>query len=89
METGRDDFSNQFRAWLAEFNPEVDPADISDQENLFDAGVLDSFSVVSVVMFVEKFRGSELNLEEASIEAFSSLNQIYESFIAVPADGHI
>ncbi len=89
MEAGRDDFANQFRAWLAEFNPDVDPAGLADGENLFDAGVLDSFSVVSVVMFVEKFRGSELDLEAASIESFSSLDQIYETFIAVPADGHI
>lgn len=89
MEAGRDDFSNQFRTWLAEFNPEVDPAALSSGDNLFDTGVLDSFSVVSVVMFVEKFRGSELNLEEASIESFSSLDRIYETFIAVPADGHI
>ena len=89
MDAGRDHFSNQFRTWLAEFNPDADPAGLSPEENLFDAGVLDSFSVVSVVMFVEKFRGSELNLEEASIESFSSLDRIYETFIAVPAEGHI
>lgn len=87
METGRDAFSTQFRAWLAEFNPDVDPATLTDEENLFDAGVLDSFSVVSVVMFVEQFRGSELHLEDASIESFSSLDRIYDTFIAVPADG--
>lgn len=81
MSVDCDTFSKAFRAWAGEFKPDVDSGRLTDEENLFDAGVLDSFTVVSVVMFVEEFRGAELELESTGIESFSSINRIYAEFI--------
>lgn len=82
-QVGREEFVREFGAWVKELNPDIDPSELRADENLFDAGVLDSFSVLRVIMFVEQLRGAEVDLEEANIESFSSLDRIYETFIAV------
>ncbi|MFD4372967.1 phosphopantetheine-binding protein [Streptomyces sp. NPDC058486] len=78
----RDTFDQEFRAFLSTFDLDVDPATVTADDNLFDQGVLDSFSVLKVIVLVERLRGEPVDLENAGIESFASISTIYESFLA-------
>ncbi|MEU9294621.1 phosphopantetheine-binding protein [Streptomyces sp. NPDC048266] len=78
----RDAFDTEFRTFLSTFELDVDLATVTADDNLFDQGVLDSFSVLRVIVLVERLRGEPVDLEHAGIESFASISTIYESFIA-------
>ncbi|MFF1508216.1 phosphopantetheine-binding protein [Streptomyces sp. NPDC058326] len=77
----RDAFDTEFRSFLSTFELDVDLATVTAEDNLFDQGVLDSFSVLRVIALVERLRGEPVDLEHAGIESFASISTIYESFI--------
>jgi acyl carrier protein len=76
-----DDFTREFVSFVGEMNQDVDPHAIKPDDNLFDTGVLDSLSVARVIVFIEKLRGSDINLDHAGIESFSSIESMYARFI--------
>ncbi|APE24952.1 MULTISPECIES: phosphopantetheine-binding protein [Streptomyces] len=78
----RDTFDQEFRTFLSTFELDVDLTTVTADDNLFDQGVLDSFSVLKVIVLVERLRGEPVDLENAGIESFASISTIYESFIA-------
>ncbi|WP_306326522.1 phosphopantetheine-binding protein [Streptomyces venezuelae] len=78
----RDTFDQEFRTFLSTFELDVDLTTVTADDNLFDQGVLDSFSVLKVIVLVERLRGEPVDLEHAGIESFASISTIYESFLA-------
>jgi acyl carrier protein len=84
----RERFVIEFRGFVEGLGRDRSAAGIGVADNLFDAGVLDSFTVVKVIVFIEELTGSPVDLEEASIESFSTMESIFTNFVAgrdVPA----
>ena len=48
----------------------------SDDENLFEAGVLDSFGVVEFLTYIEESFEMELEAEDVTLENFSTVGAI-------------
>jgi acyl carrier protein len=71
----QDDVISVLRDFLAAEKPEETSA-AGDEDNLFDAGVLDSFQLVSLVAFIEDEFGCALDFGELTEENLASLSAI-------------
>jgi acyl carrier protein len=54
----------------------VDLADIDDNTELFSSGLVDSFAMVDLLVFLEKHTGAKLGPEDISLENFDSVERI-------------
>lgn len=54
----------------------LDVSDLSDQTPLFSTGLLDSFSMVEIVTFVETRIGSKIRFVDLTLENFDSISRI-------------
>ena len=63
------------REFIAQEKPEEAKA-VGDDENLFDAGVIDSFQLVMLVTFIQGEFALDFDFDELSEENFSSLSSM-------------
>ncbi|SFP27818.1 Phosphopantetheine attachment site [Amycolatopsis arida] len=77
----RAEFERRFKKFVGELKPGFDTDSIAPGDNLFDLGALDSLSMTRVVIFLEDLLGAEIDLETATIDAFSSIDVMYSRFI--------
>ena len=74
-----DDITGRLRQFiLSEFLPGETPANLRDDTPLRTSGVLDSMATLSLVGFVEKEFGIELEAYETGIETFDTIAAIAE-----------
>ena len=62
-------------AFLAQ-NFSLEPSEIGDRDPLFSSGILDSFSMVQLVMFVEETAGLRLNPDDVTLDHFDTIESI-------------
>jgi acyl carrier protein len=72
---GQDDVIRALRGFFSAEKPEEASA-VGDEDNLFDAGVLDSLQLVSLVVFIESEFGCALDFDELTEENLTSLTAI-------------
>lgn len=80
--------TNEIRESLVAFLAQsfsLEPGEISDHDPLFSSGVLDSFSMVQLVMFVEETAGLRLNPEDVTLDHFDTIESILE-FLQAASD---
>lgn len=61
---------------LQEFLPDEDPEDLEDDTELMALGILDSVSVMQMVVYLEEAFGVTFEASEVGIEHMNSLNDI-------------
>lgn len=54
----------------------IDTSDVSRTSPLFSSGVMDSFSLVSLITFVEEQSGIKVNPMDVNLDNFDSIDQI-------------
>jgi len=59
----------------------LDTTEIDDQTLLFSSNVLDSFSLVDLMMFIEKEAGIKIEPSEVTLDNFDSMERIF-NFVA-------
>lgn len=77
----RREFDTAFADFAAQDGRGRSMEGVGPGDNLFDAGVLDSFSVVRLIAFLERITGKSIDLDGASIESFASSNLIFQTFV--------
>ena len=78
----RSEFDAEFAAFVGKLDNGRGRSGIGGDENLFDAGVLDSFSVIKLIALIERLVGQPIDLEQATIETFATTNLIYDTFVS-------
>jgi acyl carrier protein len=74
-----DDLKKTIRDYVVkEYVEEGDDRDITDTTPLISGGIVDSFSMVSLKLFLEKKCGIRIPDDEATPDAFDSVNRIAE-----------
>jgi acyl carrier protein len=63
----------------AELAPEVDAADLRDDDSLLDSGILDSFGIMTLLSFIEQEYGVEVPAEDIEPENFESVTAIAQT----------
>ncbi len=54
----------------------VDVSKVDDDSELFSSGLIDSFAMVDLLVFLEKQTGSKLGPEHITVENFDSVSRI-------------
>ncbi|PRY30503.1 hypothetical protein [Pseudosporangium ferrugineum] len=78
----RSQFISAFEEFVAGIGPDRSITALQPGDNLFDAGVLDSFTVVRVIVFLEELLGRPVDLDDAGIDSFATMDSIYGTFVA-------
>lgn len=74
-----DDLKKTIRDYvIKEYIEEGDDREITDATPLISGGIVDSFSMVSLKLFLEKRCGVRIPDEEATPDAFDTVNSIAE-----------
>jgi acyl carrier protein len=77
----REAFYQDLRAFIATANAgagqEPEPCFAGPDDNLFDEGLINSFTVVQLMVHLEQVTGSRLNPAGFDIESFSTLRKLY------------
>jgi acyl carrier protein len=60
---------------------------VSDETNLFDAGMLDSLQLIEFIVALEKFTGTEIAVEEMSVRSFRTMTSIWEKVVMPMLNG--
>ena len=58
----------------------VDARSVDSKFNLWEGGLLDSVSIVDLVVVIERSTGTTIDLEDSEIETFYSIAAITEAF---------
>lgn len=78
----RDTFHGKVRDFLASLQEDDDArvaaARVGADDNLFDLGIVTSFSIIRMIVFVEELTGCSIDISEHDIERFYTLNGVYE-----------
>jgi acyl carrier protein len=69
-------FINRARAFFYEVAG-VDSASLDADANLIESGILDSLLLIGFLAFIEKLRGSQLDITRENLPAISSLRGAY------------
>jgi acyl carrier protein len=49
--------------------------------NLWDEGLVDSFAMVELVIFLEDYLGCEIELAASNVRMFHTIQRIYDAFV--------
>jgi aryl carrier-like protein len=69
-------FINRARMFFHEVDG-VESASLDPDANLIESGILDSLLLISFLAFIEKLRGSQLDITQENLPAISSLRGAY------------
>ncbi|HCK08858.1 MAG TPA: phosphopantetheine-containing protein [Candidatus Latescibacteria bacterium] len=61
---------------LAYLADRIDGTELEDDTPIFSSGLIDSFDMVDLVLFIEKEAGLEMQAAEITLENFDSLGKI-------------
>jgi acyl carrier protein len=64
------------RECIGKLNTSISMDGISDKENLYDRGVLDSINIIPLVLLLEAELGFEFSYEQITHENFSSISNL-------------
>ncbi len=67
---------NQIEKQIKDYFKTISESDPAGDENLFEAGILDSFGVVEFLTFLEEVFHLELEPEDIEIQNFATLSAI-------------
>ena len=78
----RETFYQSIKEFLRTQSPdkEIDP--IGEHDNLFDAGLLDSFNMIYLILFIEELSQKEIQLERYSPHHFHTIQRIFDEVVA-------
>ena len=69
----------QLTEFLRTMNPDTPdfPATLSPDDNLFDLGLVNSFSTIRMIVFVEEITGQPIDIAGHDLEAFYTMRGLY------------
>ena len=73
-------FQRSMTAVLVELDPETEPARaaaLGPEDNLFDEGLVTSFTVLRMLPHLEEMAGRTIDVADHDIEAFATLRGLY------------
>jgi acyl carrier protein len=71
----------------AERTGEPVTAVIGDDDNLFDLGLVNSFTIIQMIVFLEELTGVSIDLSVHELESFYTLRGIYSLAQGTDGDG--
>jgi len=74
-------FYTELKKFLLARNPELGQINFDENTHLIKTGILDSFAVTELILFIEDLTGNPVQVEGLSVDTIKTLKSIYEFFI--------
>ncbi len=71
----------QLRDWIVDRAKEK-PDEMKDDTPILERGILSSLDVVELILFIERIKGDEVDMEKIQPEAIRDVDAIYQAFFA-------
>ena len=78
----KETFRHLFSGFLKTLKPDKQIDSIPDDENLWDLGLLDSLTMVDLMVFLEEQVGVQLEVERLSPDVFHTVSGIYSAVVS-------
>ena len=79
-------FRDDLIAFISE-DAGIDATEIGDDTLLFSEGFIDSFTMSSVLAFIEEQKGIQIEMSDVTLENFDSVSRILAFLERQPAEG--
>ena len=73
-------FTTAVNAYLTEKQPDIDPALLTPDANLWDLGFIDSVGAADLILFIEELIGREIDLSAGDVKPAVSIREMYETY---------
>jgi len=77
----RDEFYQSLRTFFQERHPELDATTISEHDNLWDKGVVDSFTTVDLLVHIQERLERRISVGRYSPRTFHTMQRMYDAFV--------
>jgi acyl carrier protein len=74
----RVEFDKAIEQYFKQINPELSMENISETDNLYEKGLIDSLNTVRLIMFLEKLLDAEIRIDKYNIRDFYTIKSLYE-----------
>ncbi|MET1072483.1 MAG: hypothetical protein ABWY11_07550 [Umezawaea sp.] len=81
----REQFHRNMTDFLADLDQDGDPVEVGPDDNLFDEGLVTSFSVVGMITHLEELVGHPIDVSRYGVERFYTIGGLYEVVLAEEA----
>jgi acyl carrier protein len=79
-----EEFKIELKNWVLQKSTKVTSDDLTYSTPLIDTRIISSMQVMELILFLEKLKGSRLNMKNIKPGVFQDINSIYNSFLKVP-----
>jgi acyl carrier protein len=69
----------KLRDWIVDRAKEK-PDDMADDTPILERGILSSLDVVELILFIERIKGDEVDMEKIQPETIRDVDAIYQAF---------
>ena len=76
----RQEFYDGLTDYFCRCHPERQIDKITDTENLFDAGYIDSLTVVDLILTIQDMLDIEVTIGNHTVGSFHNMRRIYDTF---------
>jgi acyl carrier protein len=73
----------ELKNWVLQKSTKVTAEDLTYETPLIDTRIITSMQVMELILFLEKLKGSRLNMKNIKPGVFQDINSIYASFLKV------
>lgn len=77
----RADMRSVLRDWIRKNGQDVDPALLTDTTPLIESGILDSLSIMELLLELERLRNAPVDVTRLQPGAFRSIDVIVRNFL--------
>jgi acyl carrier protein len=78
-----EEFKIELKNWVLQKSTKITAQDLTYSTPLIDTRIISSMQVMELILFLEKLKGSRLNMKNIKPGVFQDIDSIYNSFLKV------
>ncbi len=75
------EYKQELLNWVLKVSTKVRPEDLTVTTPLIETRIISSMQVMELILFLEKLKGSRLNMKNMKPGSFKDIESIYNSFL--------
>ncbi len=75
------EYKDEIIKWVLKVSTKVKPEDLTSTTPLIETRIITSMQVMELILFLEKLKGSRLNMKNMKPGAFTNIDSIYNTFL--------
>lgn len=75
------EYKEELLKWVLKVSIKVKPEELTVTTPLIETRIISSMQVMELILFLEKLKGSRLNMKSMKPGAFTNIDSIYNTFL--------